>query len=394
MYLIKAKEILTGTNGEETIKDGAILIQEGKIAAIGSASDVTPQNMTGVLEVQLDDHVVMPGLIDCHVHLGFDGSDQPVEHMDKSSNEQLLTLMIANAEKLLRSGVTTAREMGARDFLDLVVKGGIEEGHVNGPNLLVSARPITTTGGHCWFMGCECDSPETVKLAVRDHVKKGADWIKIMATGGGHTKGTSQWKAQFTFDELTTAVDESHNFGKRIAAHAHGTLGIQDVVDAGVDTIEHCSWLSETGIDYDKALAEKIVEKNIYVCPTTNIKWKQNKARSEERIPQLKLMKQVGVKFIIGTDAGIATVPHDCYVDALEVMQDVGMTNMEILESATSLAAEGLGIKDVTGTLEVGKRADIIAVKGNPVDDLAVLKDIKWMMRDGKIPSFVYGMNE
>src|SRR5699024_6047281 len=272
--------------------------------------------------------------------------------------------MISNSETLLRSGVTTARELGARGFLDLEVKKSIESEDIEGPNLLISNRPITTTGGHCWFMGCECDDKTSIKKAVRNHVKKGADWIKIMATGGGHTKGTSQWLPQFTFEEMRTAVNETHYLNRKIAAHAHGTKGIKDIVNAGVDTIEHCSWLGESDVNYDENIANEIVKKNIYVCPTTNVKWKLSKKRRDERMPQLRLMKKAGVKFIIGTDAGIATVPHNRYVDAMVVLQDTGMNNEEIIKSATLLAAEGLGINKETGSLEIGKRADIIAVKG------------------------------
>lgn len=376
----------------ETIENGAVLVKGDSIIAVGEYEEVVLLKDTTTEIIDLADATLMPGLIDAHVHLGFDGSKDPVAAMRNATDHQLLTQMIYNAKTLLQSGVTTARELGARSYLDLVVKEAIEKGFAEGPSLLVSNRPITTTGGHCWYMGCECDDAIQVRKAVREHAKAGADLIKIMATGGALTKGSSPWEARFTLEEMLAATDEAHKLGLKVASHAHGTPGIKTSIEAAVDTIEHCSWFTENGIQYDEELTRRLVEKGIYVCPTTNISWKIDRKRITERIPQLKRMHEMGVKFIVGTDAGIPHVTHDKYVDGLEVLQYTGMTNVEILESATSLAAEALGISDVTGTIQIGKRADLIAIKGDPLSDLAVLRNIRFIMGKGKIPSFIYGL--
>jgi imidazolonepropionase-like amidohydrolase len=245
---------------------------------------------------------LMPGMIDSHVHLGFDGSEDHVTHMKQSSNEQLLVTMLYNAKQLLKSGVTTAREMGARGYLDLVVKEAIASGTAIGPNLLVSNRPITTTGGHCWFMGCECDDATQIRRAVREHVKMGADFIKIMLTGGFMTKGSAPWYTQFDQYEMETAAYEAHRLEKKIAVHAHGTPGILSATKAGVDTIEHCSWVTATGFDYNQECVEHIVEKGMHVCLTTNIGWRRI-GKLEERLQNIGRMRNTGMKFIAGTDA-------------------------------------------------------------------------------------------
>jgi len=387
MYLLKADKILTG-NGNEVIKDGFILVKNEKIIDIGNKYNLKYSEKKGLKEINLKGLTIMPGLIDCHVHLGLDGSKNPVENMKNSDDDTLFSLMIENAARLLKTGVTTVRDLGARSFLDVKLKSLISKNVIDGPNLIISNRPITSVHGHCWFMGGECKDTKDIKEMIQYHATKGADWIKIMATGGGLTEGTAMWDNQFSRDELEFAVHETHNLGKKIAAHAHGTSGINNVVDAGVDTIEHCSWFEDNNIKYDSNITQKIIEKNIYVCPTVNVKWESVVGRMEQRMPQLQEMKKKGVKFIAGTDSGITNVPHDAYVAGLETMKKIGMTNKEIIESATILAAEGLGIDKITGSLETGKLADIIAVKGDPYHDLSNLNNIKWVMSSGKIPRF------
>lgn len=395
MYIIKAHKIVTGFPGN-TISNGIIVVDSGQIKAVEKDDQLnqwlSSDNKSDVEVIDLGDVTVMPGLIDAHVHLGFNGGLDPVGRMKSRTNDQLLMEMIYNARLLLRSGVTTARELGARDFLDLVVREGVEEGFVEGPNLVVSNRPITTTGGHCWYMGCECDNETEIRKAVRKHAKAGADLIKIMSTGGAITKGTFPWQARFSLKEIKAATEESHALGLKVASHAHGVEGIRNSVEADVDTIEHCSWFTQDGTEYNEELVTKIIEKGIFICPTTNISWKIDTKRITERIPQLKMMYERGVKFIMGTDAGIPHVTHDKYVDGLEVLAHTGMSNEELLEASTSLAAEALGVNEITGTLEVGKNADLIAVKGNPFEDLDALRHLTFVMRKGNIPSFVNGL--
>jgi imidazolonepropionase-like amidohydrolase len=387
-YLLKSKKVITGKRGE-VFHNGAILVEGNKIVKAGTQHDVGTQFENKMEVIDFGDSTLMPGMIDCHVHLGFDGSSDPVAHMKASDDNQLLITMLYNARLLLKSGVTTARELGARNFLDLVVKESIEAGTAYGPNLLVSNRPLTTTGGHCWFMGCECDDQTEIKKAVRGHVKAGADLIKIMLTGGFMTKGSAPWYNQFNLDEMKTAAYEAHRLDKMISVHAHGTVGIQYAVEADVDTIEHCSWVSSaSSFTYDHETSEKIVDKGIYVCLTTNVNWKN--FATAERYDRIRQMKKLGMKFIAGTDAGINNTPHDQYVGGLEALKEIGMTNEEIIESATVLAAEGCGIEKITGSISPEKRADIIVVKGDPLQDLSALWNVEWVMRNGKVPDLAF----
>jgi imidazolonepropionase-like amidohydrolase len=388
-YLLRADKVLTGKRGE-FIDKGAVLVEGEKIVRVGTQQEIGEAKEPGVKVLDFRDCTLMPGMIDAHVHLGFDGSEDPVAHMKAADDRQLLVTMLHNARLLLKSGVTTARELGARGFLDLAVRDAIHAGLALGPNLLVSNRPITSTGGHCWFMGCECDSVTDVKRAVRTHVKAGADLIKVMLTGGFMTKGSAPWYCQFSLDEMKAAAYEAHRLDKKISVHAHGTVGIDYAVEADVDTIEHCSWVMPGNrIHYKEETALRIAEKGIYVCLTTNVAWGRF-AMSQERFDAIRRMRELGVKFIAGTDAGINLVPHDKYVAGLEVMQKFGMTNEEIIESATILAAEGCGIDHLTGSLEPDKQADIIAVQGDPLADLSALWNVKFVMRKGTIPDFSF----
>jgi imidazolonepropionase-like amidohydrolase len=344
----------------------------------------------------LHGHTLLPGLIDCHVHLGFDASEAPVARMMAASDHQLLVEMLRNARRLLAAGVTTARELGARGLLDLVVQEAIEQGKAPGPRLIVSNQPITVTGGHCWFMGCERDDHDGLRRAVREHHKAGAQVIKVMATGGFMTAGSAPWHAQFGQDELRVIVEEARRVGKRVAAHAHGLTGIRNSVAAGVDTIEHCSWAAETGENFDEEVAAAIVDKGIFVCPTANVHLLRRREvplggypvpaelirRRKER---LRLMWQMGVRLVAGTDAGINLVAHGGYAYGLEALAATGMSAEEVIECATSRAAQACGLDAITGAVEPGKDADLVAVPGNPVTDLSVLHRPAMVMTRGRV---------
>jgi imidazolonepropionase-like amidohydrolase len=326
----------------------------------------------------------MPGLIDSHVHLAFDASACPVEHMMGATDHQLLVTMLHSARCLLEAGVTTARDHGARSYLDVVVRDAITAGLATGPNLLVANRPITTTGGHCWFMGCECDDVLSVRRAVRDHHKAGAEWVKIMATGGMMTSGSAPWFAQFTDTELSAAVDEARRLGMRVAAHAHGTPGIVAAAQAGVDTIEHCSFIGQSERTLDMEVVTLIANQGVAVCPTTNLRWNDLPAEfGRSARDRIDAFRAYGVPIIAGTDCGINLVPHGAYAEGLLTLERLGMPPGEVLAAATSVAADALGIGDVTGQLTPGRRADLVALDRDPLDDLTATRDVAWVMSNG-----------
>ena len=239
---------------------------------MAGAAKALPGEAAALPRTDYPGSTIMPGLIDSHVHLGFDGGPQPAARMRAETDEQQLVLMLRNARDLLGVGVTTARNLGSRAYLDVVVREAIAAGLARGPRLVAAGPPVTVTGGHCWFMGGEADSEDDLRRIVRTHHKRGADLIKVMATGGFMTTGSAPWYAQFTAEQLAVIVAEASRIDKPVAAHAHGLEGIRRAVRAGVTTIEHCSWVTDTNDRrFDEQLAAQIAERGIVVCPTINV---------------------------------------------------------------------------------------------------------------------------
>ena len=264
-------EVLTAPRvmtGDETVTDGAVVIGDRTVDWAGPAAAL-PAEYLALPRTDYPGSTIMPGLIDSHVHLGFDGGPNPAARMRGETDEQQLMLMLRSARELLGVGVTTARDLGARAYLDVVVRDAIAAGLARGPRLVVAACPITVTGGHCWFMGGEADSEDDLRRIVRTHHKHGADLIKVMSTGGFMTTGSAPWYAQFTTAQLAVIVEEASRVDKPVAAHAHGIEGIRRAVEAGVTTLEHCSFVTETNERrFNESLAARIAEQSIFVCPT------------------------------------------------------------------------------------------------------------------------------
>ncbi|HVB09802.1 MAG TPA: amidohydrolase family protein [Bacillota bacterium] len=383
-----AGSAIIGT-GEQVIADAAVTVDAGKITYAGPRPGAGPD--LGETVRLGEKTTLLPGLIDSHVHLAFDASNDPVAHLKAISDEHLLLQMAMNAGSLIEAGITTARDCGGRGFLPVVIKESIELGTVRGPHLLISIRPITTTGGHCYFMGGRADTAEECRKISREHIEAGCDFLKVMATGGMMTKGSAPWFPQYDRRELEAITNEGRRVGKKTSAHCHGTEGIVNAVHAGVDTIEHCSWLMPQGYLYDEETAGLIAEKGIYVCPTTTghmTRWlndPQMSDRSRVRLENLKKMVALGVKLAAGTDAGINNVPFDSLVGGLEDLELTGMSRMSLVEVATRQAAEALGVDQRTGTLEAGKDADVLAVAGNPLDGLGSLRRVALVLRSGQV---------
>lgn len=391
--VFSADQVLIGTG--EVVRGGAVAVDGSSISAVG-----TLEELSGLETVRHAQHIaggtLLPGLIDSHVHLGFDGSDAPVAHMMAWSDEQLLAVMFRSARDLLSAGVTTARDLGARGHLAVAVQEAIEQGVLDGPRLVIANQPITPTGGHCWFMGGEVDGAVEIVKAVRERHKSGAQFVKVMATGGFMTHGSAPWHAQFTLEEMKALVDEARRVDMRVAAHAHGAPGIRNAVQAGVDTIEHCSWATRDGVDMDEEIVRQIAARQIYVCPTTNVSMVKPSPHSlsgalippglrEARQERLRTMYELGVQFIAGTDSGIDRVPHGDYAYGLEGLALSGMPLAEVITAATERAAVALGVSEVTGTLEVGKAADLIGVAGDPLTDISTLRRPTLVVARGRV---------
>jgi imidazolonepropionase-like amidohydrolase len=316
------EEVLTAPRviiGSETVADGAVVLGDRLVSWAGRAQAL-PEEYAGLPRTDYPGATIVPGLIDSHVHLGFDGGPDPAARMRAETDEQQLVLMLRNARDLLGVGVTTARDLGARSFLGVVVRDAIASGLARGPRLVVAGPPVTVTGGHCWFMGGEADSEDDLRRIVRTHHKHGADLIKVMSTGGFMTEGSAPWYAQFTSAQLAVIVEEAARVDKPVAAHAHGIEGIRRAVDAGVTTLEHCSFVTETNERrFDEPLAATIAERGIFVCPTINANAPYVAELTGITVGEhVMAMHQMGVRIIAGTDAGVDNTPHHQYVGGLE----------------------------------------------------------------------------
>jgi imidazolonepropionase-like amidohydrolase len=387
----RSKLLIDGT-GSAPIQEAAILVRDGVIDAVGPASQIQAPSMAE--QIDLGELTILPGLIDAHVHLF--GTPEPGGFLatQNESEEWLLLRACSNIRLALACGLTTIRDCGSRGTIILSLAKAITGGIVPGSRVVACGAPITTTAGHCYYLGLEADGMVEVQKAVRGLHKQGVDFIKVMVTGGGITRGSNSNASQYSQEELTAIVEDAHRLGKRVAGHMHGTQGIQRAVDAGFDTIEHGSWLAlnGNGRDYDPRVVEKIIRKGIIVCRTTAgfERVPLEKANPEcELWPAFEVFRNMvrdGVKLAAGTDSGIDYTPIDGYVYTLETMAGLGgMSNNAVLLSATKIAAEAVGLSSHIGTLEKGKQADLIAVSGNPLDDLRVLRNVKWVIKSGKM---------
>ena len=381
-------EVLTAPRvmtGDRTVTDGALVIGADVLDWVGPAGAL-PAEYAALPRTDYPGATIMPGLIDSHVHLAFDGGPNPSARMRSETDEQQLVLMLHSARDLLGVGVTTARDLGARAYLDVVVRDAVAAGLARGPRMVVAARPITVTGGHCWFMGGEADSDDELRRMVRTHHKRGADLIKVMSTGGFMTTGSAPWYAQFTRAQLAVVVEEAGRVDKPVAAHAHGIEGIHRAVEAGVTTLEHCSFVTETNERrFDEPLAARIAERGIFVCPTINVNAPYVTELTGTVVGEhLKAMHEMGVRLIAGTDAGIDNTPHHQYVGGLEYFVTLGFRPADVLAMATTEAAAALGVDAITGRLAPGFDADVIVVDGDPSTDIAALGKLQRVIARGR----------
>jgi imidazolonepropionase-like amidohydrolase len=384
MLVLRAARLFDGVSSQVMARP-MVVIEDGRIAGVEPGPIESPSDAE---VVDLGDITLLPGLIDAHVHLGFDASSSPVAHMRSDSDATLLLRMRLAAQRALASGITTVRDLGDRNFLGITLRDWFRGGAEPGPEILAAGPPITVTGGHCYFMGGEADGELEVRRGVRARVKAGVDVIKIMATGGHMTPGTNPSLPQYTVAEMRAAVDEAHRLGRLVTAHAHGPAGIGNAIDAGVDCIEHCSFRVDGGRQPDPRLIERIAEQRIAVSPTVGTAPTDRPGIStiaESFLPILADMHRAGVRLIGSSDAGVSPgKPHNVLPYSIALLGRAGLTNVEALAAATSIGAEACGIAQRKGSVKPGKDADLVAVAGDPTRDLGALLNVMAVFRGGR----------
>ena len=321
---------------------------------------------------------VIPGLMDAHVHLCLDPEVRSPSDQE-TDPDLLLPAMRRRAEAMVRAGITTARDLGGGTWTELKLRDEIAAGETAGPRLLCAGQPITSVRGHCHFWGGEAAGVPAVLEVLERQTRRGTDLIKVMATGGTLTPNSTPADAQFDAATLTAIVEASAASGRHVAAHCHGTAGIVNAVEAGVRTVEHCSWVGPDGWgkNYDAAAVSAMAAKGTWVSPTINLGWARfrgNKPLESLRQDNLAKLRAAGVGLIASTDAGIPGVRHQDLPAALAVFAHfAAFTPVEALRSATSDCALAIGLGELTGAVQVGLEADLMVVEGDPLKDLTVL---------------------
>jgi len=366
------------------VENAVLLIDGSKLAAVGEESSVEIPKGGEVEVVDCSEKTILPGLIDTHLHFAL-GAGANYEEMFQWPDSLQLVSGILNARLTLESGVTTARDCGARNRVALDLREAARRNLIQAPRLLVCGRSITMTGGHFHYCNAEADGYEGVRRATRQLLKEGVDFIKIMASGGG-TQGTIRQRASYTTEELRGATDEAHRQGKTVTAHCHATHAIANAIEAGVDAIEHCTFIEPDGKGlkhvFRQDIAREMVRKGIFadnvVIATTD------RDRLVWCFENFKELRCLGAKIIAGTDGlGLYKTAGISFV--LEMMVRGGMTPMEAIQAATIGSAGASGLEDTVGALEVGKEADLIAVEGDPLEDIRVLRNPILVMKGGII---------
>ncbi|MFF0221636.1 amidohydrolase family protein [Streptomyces sp. NPDC004629] len=387
--LIIADRVVAGP-AEHLIADGAVLVDSGVVVAVGAAAELDVSVDAQVPRLRCHGATVLPGMADCHVHLAFDAGPDIVGAVVDTESSELSTAMADRARLMLAAGVTTVRDLGDRDGLTVALRDSIRSGAVTGPRILAATTPLTSRGGHCGFLGGEVTTDDAIRAQIARNAEAGADLIKVMASGGALTPGGPRmWEPQFTAAQLRLIVREAARHGLDVAAHAHGTETIGQCVDAGVRTIEHCSWRTAEGIVYDSAITGRIVGHDVAVCRCVSGDWElflkqMGSERAQQMAEVIQEMRGAGVRFIAGTDAGVPGARFGDYVGMLEFFASLGFRNAEILDMATVNAAHALGLRD-TGVVAPGMRADLVVVDGNPLTELDALRRVRYVFAAGRL---------
>ena len=385
--VLSGARIIDGT-GAEPVRGRSVVVEGGVITAV--VDDARAPRGNGL---DLAGYTLLPGLINCHVHLCFGAEADPVRPLREEPLALTAIKALLRARETARAGVTTVRDLGGREYVEIAARRAIQEGLIDGPRILAAGRPVCMTGGHGHWLGREADGPDDARKAVREQLKAGADVIKIIATGGVMTPGVEPGSPQMTFEEMRAAIEEARKAGRRTAAHAMAATGISEAIDAGITSIEHGVFLTEEIVAHMR-------RDGTFLVPTLNAPTAIAAGGLAAGIPQFMVRKseqvvpahvasfqlahRAGVRIAAGADSGTPLNFHGSLLPELALMVKYGMTPLEAIRSATVTAADCLGLGEVTGRVAPGYAADLIAVAGDPAERIDALVDLKLVLVNGR----------
>lgn len=373
--------------GETVIQSGSVLVESGIIRQVGT--DIEAPD--GAQVIDLGGKTMLPGLFNCHVHMC---SDAGTGVRETISDAATTVRALKNLKTLLNSGVTYIRDAGAPNYIDVDLHEAQRKGDILAPEMQTACKCICMTGGHGHATGREADGPDDCRKAAREQLKAGANWIKVMATGGVMTKGVEPGSPQLTEEELRAAIEEAHKAGAKTFTHAQGMEGIKNALRAGVDSIEHGFFMDDWCFDFMK-------EHNVFFVPTLAAPYWIKKYGTEAGIPDYMVKKvektidahqdtfrrahKAGVKIALGTDAGTPFNKYDKTAFECVLMVENGMTPMEAIQCGTIHAAELLEVKDTHGSITAGKKANFAVFEKNPLDDINALLECSMTVLGGEV---------